>query len=25
VQPDFVVYEFDDTLFRLSGGVVFGF
>jgi hypothetical protein len=23
VQPDFVVYEFDDTLFRLSGGVVF--
>lgn len=25
VQPDFIVYEFDDTLFRLSGGVVFAF
>lgn len=25
VQPDLVLYEFDDTLFRLSGGVVFAF
>lgn len=25
VQPDIVLYDFDDTLFRLSGGVVLGF
>lgn len=25
VQPDVVLYEFEDTLFRLSGGVVFSF